>query len=292
MNTNSPLVPQGTTPPRGKSTIYFKVLMILGVHVVLIGGMLLQGCKDTAKDQSKDTTPNAADPGYAASTNPAVPETAAPVNVASLSNQMVAAQPATQPAVMPAPVVATQAQSQPMAQPATTVAAAPAAMAPSGESREYVIASGDTLGAIAKRNHVSLKSMLDANPGVDAKKLKIGQKVQVPGSGSTAAVAATSGAAVPAAETASTEGSVYVVKTGDTLTKIARVHGTTYKKLMAMNDLKTTAIRVGQKIKLPAPKPAGAESPASASTAQPQPAAGPMPVSATVTPQATAPIAN
>ena len=47
MNTNSPLIPQGTTPARGKSSLYFKVLMILTVHVVLIGGMLLQGCKVT-----------------------------------------------------------------------------------------------------------------------------------------------------------------------------------------------------------------------------------------------------
>jgi hypothetical protein len=49
MNTPSPLVPQGATPPRGKSSLYFKVLMILTVHVVVIGGMLLQGCKDTTK---------------------------------------------------------------------------------------------------------------------------------------------------------------------------------------------------------------------------------------------------
>src|SRR5580698_9689088 len=52
MNTPSPLVPQGATPPKPKSSLYFKVLMILSVHVVVIGGMLLQGCKDTStKDQ-------------------------------------------------------------------------------------------------------------------------------------------------------------------------------------------------------------------------------------------------
>ena len=55
MNTNSPLIPQGTTPARGKSSLYFKVLMILTVHVVLIGGMLLQGCKDTGKEQAKES---------------------------------------------------------------------------------------------------------------------------------------------------------------------------------------------------------------------------------------------
>ena len=31
---------------------------------------------------------------------------------------------------------------------------------------------------------------------------------------------------------------------------------TTFKKIMALNDLKTTSIKVGQKLKLPAPKAA------------------------------------
>src|SRR5271169_5939064 len=74
MNTPSPLVPQGTQPPRGKSSLYFKVLMILSVHVVVIGGMLLQGCKDTStKDQANKD--NSATPG-ADMTSPAVSTTA------------------------------------------------------------------------------------------------------------------------------------------------------------------------------------------------------------------------
>ncbi|MGA2173601.1 MAG: LysM peptidoglycan-binding domain-containing protein [Verrucomicrobiota bacterium] len=268
MNTISPLVPQGTTPPRGKSSLYFKILMILGVHVVLIGGMLLQGCKDTTKESGN--SPNSTEPGYASTSNIG-PETLPPVTPAALSNQFVAQQPATpQPAIQPV---------APQPQPAVAPAAP---MAPAAEGREYVIAAGDTLGAIARRNHLSLKAMMDANPGVDAKKLRIGQKVQIPGA--TAAVAATPGAA-PAPEAVAAEGSVYVVKTGDTLGKIARAHGTSFKKLMAVNDLKTTSIRVGQKLKMPAPKPAGTEAiPASASTAQPLPAASPMPVSTAAAP--------
>ena len=72
------------------------------------------------------------------------------------------------------------------------------------------------------------------------------------------------------ADAGAADGAVYVVKTGDTLGKIARLHGTSYKKLMALNDLKTTSIRPGQKLKLPAPKPAGVDVvPASASNTPP-----------------------
>jgi LysM repeat protein len=47
-------------------------------------------------------------------------------------------------------------------------------------------------------------------------------------------------------------GSVYVVKTGDSLTKIARAHGTTVRAMRAANNLKTDRILVGQKLKVPA----------------------------------------
>ncbi len=69
MNTPSPLVPQGTQPPRGKTSLYFKVLMIVTVHVVLIGGMLLQGCKDTSKETAKDPSISQAAGDTTSSTN-------------------------------------------------------------------------------------------------------------------------------------------------------------------------------------------------------------------------------
>jgi len=45
----------------------------------------------------------------------------------------------------------------------------------------------------------------------------------------------------------------YVVKRGDTLTAIAKKHGTTVKALKAANRLKTDQILVGKLLKLPAP---------------------------------------
>jgi LysM repeat protein len=52
----------------------------------------------------------------------------------------------------------------------------------------------------------------------------------------------------------------YVVKAGDTLTKIARHHGTTVKALRAVNDFKADRIAIGEKIRIPmasAPQPNG-----------------------------------
>lgn len=44
---------------------------------------------------------------------------------------------------------------------------------------------------------------------------------------------------------------VYIVKSGDTLTKIARAHGTTVKALKSANDLANDQIVVGAKLKIP-----------------------------------------
>jgi LysM repeat protein len=264
-------------------------MMVVAVHVVVIGGMLLQGCKDTSnKDQvktdnstspSSDTTPMAAAPSNtmsAPATAPAdVPSTLNP----NLSNAVAGTAPTAAPAPQPSPM--------------TTVAPQPATAAglnPPGATTEYVIAKGDTLGAIARKNGISLKTLMEANPGVNPKKLKVGQKVQVPG-GAAAEVA---NAAPGAASEAAADGGVYVVKSGDILLKIARAHGTTVKKIMAMNDLKTTSIRAGQKLKLPAPKtaaPDASAAPASAFVAPAQPAAAPMKVSAG-TPAMPSPVAS
>ena len=44
---------------------------------------------------------------------------------------------------------------------------------------EYVVAKGDNLGSIAKKNGISLKAIQDLNPGVNANRLQIGQKLKV-----------------------------------------------------------------------------------------------------------------
>jgi LysM repeat protein len=115
----------------------------------------------------------------------------------------------------------------------------------------------------------------EANTGVVPTKLKVGQKLSIPApSGNettpSAAVASTSGDMSAGEE-------IYTVKSGDTLTKIARTHGATVKALESENNLSTTKIKVGQKLKIPA----------KAEVAAPAPVSEPAPAASAVAPTTT-----
>jgi cell wall-associated NlpC family hydrolase len=62
----------------------------------------------------------------------------------------------------------------------------------------------------------------------------------------------------------------YAVRKGDTLTQIARAHQITLKELKALNGLKSSRIKAGQKLKVPAPQVA--ESPGHELAKEPKPA--------------------
>jgi peptidoglycan endopeptidase LytE len=132
---------------------------------------------------------------------------------------------------------------------------------PEPAGTEYVVVKADTLGKIAKKNHVTVKALEAANPGVVPTKLKVGQKLVIPG-----------GSAAPttvAADSTGTGSETYTVKSGDSLTKIAKTHGTTVKAIQAENGLATTSIKAGQKLKIPVKASAMAPAP----VVEPAPAA-------------------
>jgi LysM repeat protein len=231
----------------GRSSIYFTILMILTAHVVVISGMLLQGCKDSTitndlakQDVSASTTVETTSVPAAPSQEMPAPLSPKTSNTDAGSITSSAPAPQTTPVSGMAPAVKS-----------VDIASPPA---PS-EAKEYVIAKGDTLRAIARENGLSLKALMEANPDVQAKKLQIGQKLQLPaGTAGVAATSATGATPGATADAAPTEGAVCTVKSGDVLLKIAKAHGTTVKRIMALNDLRTPSIRAGQKLKLPAPK--------------------------------------
>lgn len=68
----------------------------------------------------------------------------------------------------------------------TRLAAAPRA---AGAGREYRIAKGDTFEIIAKKFHVSITALEEANPGLEPKKLQIDQVIIIPPIGRRAASA-------------------------------------------------------------------------------------------------------
>jgi LysM repeat protein len=137
---------------------------------------------------------------------------------------------------------------------------------------EYKIAKGDTLAVIAKKNGVSLKALEAANPKLNPKKLKIGDKVTIPAATPKGVSVTTAGAA--------TDGNSYTVKPGDTLGKIAKAHGTTVAAIKAANSLTTDRINVGKKLILPSKADATPVTPA------------PAPVVETVVPPPPAPSTN
>ena len=147
----------------------------------------------------------------------------------------------------------------------------------------YVVQPGDILGRIAIKHGVSRQAILDANPSVkDPNKLKVGQKLKIPARGTgitdkpkTAKPAAAPAAAKPKKALPAKEGfTVYTVKKGDILGRIAKAHGTTQKAILAANDIKdANRIREGQQLYVPAsgaaaPAPAPAAAPAETKPAQ------------------------
>jgi LysM repeat protein len=221
MNTPNPLIPQGTFPEnRGRSQIRIAVFTILAVHVVLLGSLLMAGCKKTAETELADKA-----------TNNYPPVVLPPDTNGSIT--------ATTPAVTNVPVVVNPPVAPTVTPPVETAA-----------GTEHVVMKGDSFFTLAKKYNVTSKAIAEVNPGVDSAKLKIGQKLKIP--------AATTGAAATAAHSpAGSSGSsgpeqVYVVKSGDNLMKIAKNYAVSVKALRSVNALKTDQIKVGQKIKIPA----------------------------------------
>ncbi len=134
-----------------------------------------------------------------------------------------------------------------------------APVAPVATGNEHVVAKGDSFYTIGKKYGVSTKAIGDANPGVDSKKLKIGQKLNIPAAaaGVTGAVAPVGAPAVEAAAGEKT----YTVKSGDTLTRIAKSQGASLKAIKSANNLTTDRIKVGQKLKIPVKASAPATAP-------------------------------
>jgi LysM repeat protein len=117
-----------------------------------------------------------------------------------------------------------------------------------GVATDYVVKSGDTFSHIASNKKVTVKALIEANPGVESTKLQIGQKLHIPPP--TAPTVQTANNAAPATDAAKGEG-LYTVKSGDTLIKIAQDHKTTVRALRTANSLRTDGIKVGQKLKIP-----------------------------------------
>lgn len=226
-------------PQPGRSRVKVAVFSVLAVHVAGLTALLLtQGCK---RETPPEVEPQPEMPMLGSNdlfyteSNP--PTQLPPPDLGTLPP------PGTDPYAAP---------------PTTTPPPAVTTPPPLGVAAEYVVKSGDSFYSIAKANNTTIKAIEAANPGVDSRRLKIGQKLVLPAPD-------VAGAAAPVATVGE---NVYVVKSGDTLSRIASQNKTTVKELKSLNGLTTDRINVGQKLKLPAP-PAPAPAPVTAPLPEP-----------------------
>ena len=249
MNNPNPFVPKGSLleqQSQRRSRLKLAVFCVLAVSVTGLTAMLIQGCKREKPVDELNPPPFDTNAFPMDATNPPMMD---------VSNPPVVLPPVTNEAPV-LPPVAPVAPVEPLA---------PAA------GSEYTIVKGDTLAVIAKKNSVTLKALQAANPGVVPTKLKIGQKLAIPAGG--ASVTGATSLAPMAVETGVT---IYTVKSGDTLTKIAKAHGTTVKAIESSNALTTTKIHVGQKLKIPSKAQPAVVAPAPAPIVEPAPVLPPV----------------
>ncbi|WP_236995683.1 M23 family metallopeptidase [Vreelandella populi] len=132
---------------------------------------------------------------------------------------------------------------------------------------------GDTLGKLANRANVPLERLERFNPGVNARRLAVGQRLLIP----TQQERAPSGGPYR-----------YQIRAGDTYSSVARHFGTTSGRIQSANPgTSPTALRVGQVVSVPlssnAPRSAssgGSSSPSSSTASNSRPAApAPTPTS-------------
>ena len=96
----------------------------------------------------------------------------------------------------------------------------------------YIVKSGDTLWSIAKNNGLSVDELKDLN-NLTSNKLSIGQKLLI------------------GEDIVPVINDTYIVKKGDTLYGIAKKYGLSVDELKKYNNLNSSSLSIGQKIKIP-----------------------------------------
>lgn len=263
MSAPNPLIPQGTfqaQAAKGATNVRLAVATIVAIHIVFFGGLLLQGCKR----------------------DPKLAEAAPETNATSLSN--LSLEPINSNSLyyasggLPSDGLTSTAQpdgagnlasnnnAESLWQSSNLVSAGIGENATGvGTSmKEYTIAKGDTLGRIALRNNTTVSAIRKANPGVEPTRIRPGQKIKLPVEAQNSVSSTLNETqANPAVNGASAN--IYIVKSGDNLTKIASLHKTTVRELTAANNLQTSQIKIGQKLKIPATTQPAAALPTNAS---------------------------
>jgi len=101
----------------------------------------------------------------------------------------------------------------------------------------YQIRSGDTFNALARRFNTTVDALIAVNPGVNPNNLLIGKSICIPIRRSIVPCSA---------------GSRYIIKPGDTYSKLSQKYGLSVGAITALNPgVDPSNLRIGQIICLP-----------------------------------------
>lgn len=118
----------------------------------------------------------------------------------------------------------------------------------------HTLAKGETYYSLSRKYGVSVTELQKANPGLNPSTLRVGQIIQIPSDpapNSSAPTPARNLNPTPDPEPpTSAKSEFHIVSKGDTLTRIATLHGTSLAELKALNNLRSSDIFIGQKIRL------------------------------------------
>jgi peptidoglycan endopeptidase LytF len=200
------------------------VLIVVALHVLVIGGIFIfEGCSRAKSPSTEIAASDESAPADQSGANlPAVPAD----NTAAAQN---------------------------------LTPAAPTAVPAAATAKTYVVKKGDSLWKIAKAEGASIGDIARANNLSKTTALKVGQKLQIPAKAEpvvaqASAVPMSAGDAAAPATSATTpmDGNIYIVKTGDSLWKIARSQNVSVTAIKQANSLSSDSLKIGQKLRIPA----------------------------------------
>jgi len=235
-----------------KAPVLFVIVFM--IHVMgICGFVLMQGCATRqpleGTSQSRAVTPPSASSTAVRTPAPAI-RTSSPV---------MPPRPGTSSTPVKRPQIKEYVPPKPRM---TTPPPAPtAAVASSAEAETYKVAKGDSLSKIAKRYGISSRELAAFNGINDPNKIRIGQKLYIPGNAKKTIRSTTTPRVNTSVKPKPRSGDGYVVRAGDSLSKIAVAHGTSVKALKQANNLSGDRILVGQVLALPGGKVAKAAKP-------------------------------
>ncbi|MCP4643044.1 MAG: LysM peptidoglycan-binding domain-containing protein [bacterium] len=122
----------------------------------------------------------------------------------------------------------------------------------------HIVKRGDTVSQIASRYHVGQSELMRVNKISSPKRLRIGQRLMIPG---VVTRSSSGGTAVASTSTGSDGRKVYTVRSGDCLSDIAKSQRVSVSNLQQWNNLTKSRIYVGQKLKVSAAGAAPASAP-------------------------------